>query len=79
MRISVNDTPRNVARIPRKLNLHMRVISGTALISRDGQTLLTGGGLPIAVADGIQSLEWDAGDLWISGSGGTAEIEVILP
>lgn len=79
MRISVTDTPRNVARIPERRNLHLRVISGNALLSRDGQTLLTGGGLPIGTADGIVTLEWDAGELWISGSGGTSVLEVILP
>jgi len=78
MRITAISSPRHVATIARQLTLHLRVTSGAVLIAREQQDLLAGGGLPIAAADGIQSLDWDTGQLWVQGDpAGT--FEVVLP
>lgn len=80
MRLILVDSPRQVARVPRFTHLILRVITGAVLLARDRQTLSDGGGLPVAVADGIQDLAWDAGDLWMAAaSGTTSDVEVIVP
>lgn len=79
MRLSLVETPRKICTVPRSLRIHLRAISGTALLARDPQTLFDGGGLPVGTADGIVSLEWENGALWMAGQGGAAVVEAIVP
>ncbi len=73
-------SPRKVATLPRCANVHFRVLTGDALVAQTSQELIDGGGLPIAITDGIVSLEWQQGELWLS-AGGSADcvLEVIVP
>ena len=81
MKVSIVDSPRKIAKVPRFMHVHMRVASGTVLLARDNQTLIDGGGLSVSAADGILSLPWDTGDLWMAAypQGTTAQIEMVLP
>ena len=81
MRITLVDSARHIANVPRFTHVIVRVIAGTVLIGRDRQTLEDGGGLPVAVSDGIQSLDWDTGPLYMAATpaGTQASIEVVLP
>ena len=80
MRITLVDTPRHIAPVPRFTHILLRVISGDVLLGRDRQSISDGGGLPVAVADGIQNLAWDTGELWMSAATGTTAVaEVIVP
>lgn len=79
LRFRATDSPRKIATIQRQLFLHMRVVSGAVLLSRDQQTLMDGGGLAVTQDDGIQSLQWDAGELWFQKAVDEGTIEVILP
>lgn len=81
MRLTVSDSPRHVAKLSTREWIHLRVISGNVLLARENQSLVAGDGLPVGVSDGLVSLNWQAGDLWIqspSGSG-SAVLEVVLP
>lgn len=78
MRLSFPNSPRLICRVPVTRHIHIRAINGDLLISRDQQTLLDGGGLPVAVTDGIVSLQWDAGEIWAMGAP-NATVEVIVP
>jgi len=79
MRISLDTGPRNIARI-RKTHEHItiRVISGDCIIGRDRQGLSDGGGMPVYTSDGIVSIAWEVGELWMAGAP-TAVVEVIVP
>lgn len=81
MRIGLVDSPRLIADPPRFLHVILRVISGDVLVGRDRQTLSDGGGLPVAASDGIVTLFWDAGALYMASTpaGTQASIEVIVP
>lgn len=78
MRITLTDSPRNIAYIPTFRHIVARVISGDCIIGRDRQNLSDGGGLPVSASDGILNLAWDVGPLWMAGSP-TCEIEVLIP
>jgi hypothetical protein len=78
MRITAISSPRKVATIPKLYTLHMRVITGSVLLARDQHTLMTGGGLPISAGDGLVSLVWDSGDVWVQGEI-TGTMEIVLP
>jgi len=80
MRITLIDSPSPIATIPRFQHVILRVISGSILIGRDRQSVESGGGLPVAAADNIVTLAWDAGPLWMAADPGTqATAEVIVP
>jgi len=80
MRITLIDSASPIATIPRFQHVILRVISGTILIGRDRQSVENGGGLPASVADGIVTLAWDAGPLFMAAASGTqATAEVIVP
>jgi hypothetical protein len=81
MRLSLVDSPRNICHIPKTLNVIMRVISGDVIVGRDRQTLADGGGLPVGTSDGIVTLAWDAGALFMAASpaGASAVVEVVVP
>lgn len=81
MRLTLVDSPRHIATLPKFQHVVLRVISGAAVIGRDRQSLENGDGLPIAVSDGIQNLAWDTGALFMAASplGSQCEIEVIVP
>lgn len=81
MRLTVSDSPRHVATLSTREWIHLRVLSGDVLLARENQTLLAGNGLPVAVSDGLVSLNWQAGNLWIQSPAGSgnAVLEVVLP
>ena len=81
MRISLVDSPRHIASIPKFQRIILRVISGGVVLGRDRQTLDDGGGLPVSSTDNIVQLEWDAGAVFMaaSPSGSQAVVEVIVP
>lgn len=78
MRISLTSGATKITTVPRGGSIHMRVISGAALIGREQQDLIGTGGLPVSVGDGIVSLQWDAPQIWLRGDS-TAEMELLLP
>jgi hypothetical protein len=79
MRIAAIASPRKVATIPKLYTLHMRVIgAGGVLLAREEQTLISGGGLPVSSTDGLVSLVWDAGEVWVQGDP-TGTMEIVLP
>lgn len=79
MRINLVSSPRKIATLRRPAWLHLRAISGTALLAPDQQTLTDGGGLPVSVGDGIVSLNWENGDVFMAGQGGASEVEIVIP
>jgi hypothetical protein len=80
MRLQLTDTPRLIAtNYSAPSWVHFRVISGNCLISTESQTLLSGGGMPLNVADNIVSLKWPSRQIWLeSAVGSICEIEVII-
>lgn len=79
MRVLLKDSPRHLATIHVRTWIHLRVISGNVRIARENQELLGGAGLPVLTSDGIVSLNWQTGSIWAQGSGGDAELEIVLP
>jgi hypothetical protein len=78
MRVSLPNSPRRVATLTRPGFVHLRVISGDCLLSDTNDNLIGGGGLPVGVSDGIQSILWPGEELWLMGNQ-TAVVEVITP
>lgn len=79
MRFNLVESPRLLSTSFTPGWIHLRVISGNALISTTRQNLDGGGGLPIAVADGLVSLKWPSRELWVQCPiGGAGEVEVVL-
>jgi len=81
MRLTLIDTPRKIAQIPKFSHLILRVTAGALRLGRDEQDLVSGGGLPVAVADNIVNLDWDIGAIWMVSdpAGSTSTVEVLVP
>lgn len=82
MRLTLQETPRLVTTRRTPAWVHIRVISGDARVSVDSADLYPnsgGGGLPLAVADGLVSLVWPVQEIWVScPPGGAGEIEIVV-
>lgn len=82
MRLTLQETPRLVTARRDPQWVHIRVISGNARVSVDSADLYPnsgGGGLPLAVADGLVSMVWPVQEIWLAcPPGGAAEIEIVV-
>lgn len=79
MKIELASGPRRIAFIPSGRRVHLRVTGGTIRLAEDPQTLTDGAGIPVSSADGLVSLVWDSGPLWMAPDGGPATIQLVLP
>lgn len=80
MRLQLTDSPRLIATNAAPAWVHFRVIRGNCLISTENQTLISGGGMPLNVADNIISLKWPSREIWLQSAvlATICEIEVIV-
>lgn len=79
MRLTVVQTPRRLARLPRNAPVLLRVISGSVRISDSESDLYGGGGIPVSPADGLQNWIMPEGDVWTVADAANTVLEAILP
>lgn len=78
MRLTLTGDPLRLVKWPdeRLRWILLRVISGNIRVGLTDEQLRTGGGLPVASADGLLSLPWETAEVWVAGVG---ELVIVLP
>lgn len=77
MRLTLNSTtPLLLATIRNPGTIMLKVVSGTLRVSRQGQDLFDGGGLPITASDNLVVIPSWSGGLY---GAGTAVVDVVFP
>lgn len=79
MRLTVVQTPRRLARLPRNAPVLLRVISGSVRVSDSENDLYGGGGIPVSVSDGLQNWILPEGEFWAVADDANSVLEAILP